>query len=230
MAHVVNTLRELARHALFRTGLRPSRYGFVEGGRAARFTAIYDQGMWQLGEGERPLSGPGSSLAATASLRDQLPGLLGTLGSGTLLDVGCGDLTWLRTLNLERYIGVDIVPSVIADNQKVMPQHEFHCLDAVVDDLPDADTVLCREVLFHLSFADIKALIANLQKKDRKWLIATTDTASEFNADIDSGDFRLLNLRRHPFRFGEPHAEISDDGHVPGRKLLVWPLGSLNLA
>lgn len=230
MAQVISTLREIARHALYRIGMRRPVGNLQLAARGDRFADIYDRGLWRAGEGEQPLSGPGSSLAVTESIRSKLPALLRALSAGTLLDIGCGDLTWIKTLELDHYIGVDIVPSVIEANRILLPTHEFRCLDAVVDDLPDADTVLCREVLFHLSFDDIKALIANLNRKERRWLIATTDVATDFNADIATGDFRLLNLRRAPFRFPDPVMSIEDDGLMPGRRLSVWSIQALSVA
>ena len=43
-----------------------------------------------------------------------------------------------------------------------------------------------------------------------------------FNSDIQSGDFRLLNLERAPFRLPPPQRLISDDLVVAGRRLGVW--------
>lgn len=224
---IIRSLKEVARHTLHKVGLRRPKGHLQLAARGERFADIYDKGVWQLGEAEQPLSGHGSSIAVTAAIRRNLPDLLKALGTETLLDIGCGDLTWIQTLGLEHYIGVDIVPSVIEANRNLLPDREFHCLDAVVDDLPEADTVLCREILFHLSFSDIRALIANLARKERRWLIATTDLATLFNSDISTGDFRLLNLRRAPFRFPEPVMSIDDDGLMPGRTLSVWSIESL---
>lgn len=193
-----------------------------------RFAAIYATGVWQNGMADQPLSGRGSSLEATSPLRTSLQTTLDGLGSRTLLDIGCGDLTWIRELRLRQdYIGIDIVPEVIEQNRVKMPAAEFHCLDATVDELPAADTVLCREVLFHLSFSDGRRLIENITRKPRKWLICTTDSETLVNADIESGDFRMLNLRKAPYRFGEPAADIADDGLVEGRILGVWDISGL---
>lgn len=134
-------------------------------------------------------------------------------------------MTWMRELQLrQNYIGVDIVPEVVEQNKAQVRSAEFHCLDATVDELPGADTVLCREVLFHLSFADGRKLIENISRKPRKWLICTTDSETLVNADIESADFRVLNLRKAPYRFGEPDAIIADNGLVEGRILGVWDI------
>lgn len=228
MDKVVRTAKEIARHVLHRTGTRRGPAHVQPPERRDRFAQIYREGVWQLGEDDQPLSGRGSSIEATSIVRSTLPKVFAELDTSTVLDIGCGDMTWMGTLEFgARYVGVDIVPSVIAANQARYPHLTFDCLDGVVDDLPDADTVLCREVMFHLSFADAAALLANLRKKPRRWLIATSDDVTWLNADIETGDFRLLNLSKGPFRFPKPVKTIRDDGVSPGRYLCVWAFDTL---
>jgi len=215
-------------------GLQTAHYN-ASAPAAARFAHIYDNDVWGSDGTETPPSGPGSALARTANVRAQLPSVLRDLGSSTLVDLGCGDLTWMSTIELPvRYVGVDVVADVIAENERrhSSPSRQFMCADALHGDLPDGDTVLCREILFHLSFADVGTLMRNLARKPRRWFIATTDTATWFNADIRSGDFRILNLRRSPFRWPQPDRTIDDSGLVEGRTLAIWrfdrlPLGRL---
>jgi hypothetical protein len=230
------TARELVRHAAMRLGLN----AFVDkirwakgipvehlqgGSIASRFVNIYDKGIWAHGLTNVPLSGTGSALAMTKELREKLPEALRAIGCETLIDAGCGDLTWMGSIDLAvDYIGIDVVPSVIQANAEkyASDRRRFLCVDAIKDDLPGGDTVLCREVLFHLSFADIHTLLRNLARKPRRWLIATTDSATWFNADIRTGDYRMLNLRRAPFRFPEPDLAIDDAEQIEGRQLGVW--------
>ena len=100
-------------------------------------------------------------------------------------------------------------------------------LDATRETLPRADAVLCREVLFHLSFKDIRSVIDNVRQSGAVYLIATNDSALKFNADIMSGDFRQLNLRKAPFMFPIPAYSTPDDGVSAGRMLAVWKVDSL---
>ncbi len=55
------------------------------------------------------------------------------------------------------YIGIDIVPELIAyNNQTYANEHvDFRQIDIVVADLPDGDVCLVRQVLQHLSNAEI---------------------------------------------------------------------------
>ena len=99
--------------------------------------------------------------------------------------------------------------------------------NASEDDLPVADAVLCREVLFHLSFKDGAAAIANI-KRTARWLIATSNSTIWFNSNIPTGDFRAINLQRSPYNFSSPHKIIPDDALSPGRVLGVWKTSELH--
>jgi hypothetical protein len=232
----IQSAKELIRHAITKLGahaifdrIRPQ--SAVKGevlnvpSRQDRFVAIYKNGLWQHDQNVVPGSGEGSSLAATAALRSELPRMLDSLHARTIIDLGCGDYTWMRTLDLsQNYIGVDVVPSVIENNQRNFSdaKHAFICMDVAENELPDGDAIFCREILFHLSFSDIQAVLRNCGRKPRRYLFATTDSSTLVNADIRSGDFRRLNLRRSPFSFPEPDRVIEDDAVEKGRKIGIW--------
>lgn len=237
MNRLAVTTREAIRHILFTTGT----YGAVTrlramrgaGGSAhlrerdirSRFNSIYDTSVWRHGNDEIPRSGGGSSLSATSAIREILPSLLDDLHVQTLLDIGCGDFSWMRHVNLsQNYVGIDIVETVVASNKSNFegPRRTFFSLDAVVDELPDANAVLCREVLFHLSFSDIRKLLRNILSKDRSYFICTSDRQTHFNSDIPTGDFRLLNLEAWPLRLPAPIRVFDDCTVAPRRILGVW--------
>jgi 2-polyprenyl-3-methyl-5-hydroxy-6-metoxy-1,4-benzoquinol methylase len=166
----------------------------------------------------------------TDRIRRALQPLLTELNTQTLLDVGCGDFLWMKEINLDcQYIGIDVVEDVITANDRVYASETriFQKLDATIDALPKADTVLCREMIFHLCFADIWRVLANIKRSQAVFLIATNDPSLRYNADIVSGDFRLLNLHRAPFYLPSPNLSIPDDRLSPGRTLSVWKTSEL---
>lgn len=237
-------MREIARHVITRSrlGTALNLYRRASGrkqaiahltlpGRGDRFSAIYDNRAWRIGKDEGSLSGWSSELEHTVAIRELLPKLLADLGTGTLLDVGCGDFNWMKEVALKAdYVGMDIVASVIGRNQERHggPGRRFVTGDAVSEPLPEADTVLCRAVLFHLSFEDVLALLANVKRSGARWLIATNDDDIQFNADIETGDYRQLNLRRRPFRLPTPvRSEAERLRRYPHRSLCVWPTSAL---
>ena len=190
--------------------------------KSVRFKA-YGSRAWVSNRGQHSLSGLGSELAATRTVVEGLPELLAAVGCTRLLDIGCGDWNWMREVRLPcDYIGIDIVPEVIEANRRYERGGvEFLVLDAIEGPLPTADVVLCREVLFHLSFQDGKTVLANIRTAG-KWLLATSDTRIWFSSDVATGDFRRINLERAPYRLPRPRAVINDESVCRGRVLALW--------
>jgi hypothetical protein len=169
------------------------------------FEYIYRTHHWR---GSESKSGEGAGEDQTAHLKAILPDLLRELQTRTLLDVPCGDYTWLRQVELPvtQYIGADVVPSLIAEHQAHYgdDRHRFAVLDLRVDALPVADVLLCRDCLVHLSFADIALALGNIRRSGISYLLTTTFPACERNEDTVTGDWRLLNLELAPFNFPPP--------------------------
>ena len=233
------SIKEVIRHVLFRTGLSQSlvsarqRRGYkvshLEKSTASeRFSAIYELGIWRHSEEQDSSSGLGSTISATANVVAELPPLLSSLNCKRLLDVGCGDWNWMRNADLPcEYIGIDIVPAVIEANRKYEREGvHFAVTDSIQGPLPQADVALCREILFHLSFKDAAAVLANI-KSASSWLLATTDTSIWFNSDIETGDYRKINLERPPYRFPAPQKVIRDEAVSNGRVLGLWRTSDL---
>ena len=173
------------------------------------FQVIHDTNLWGASES---ISGLGSELDATAKLRTELPQLLRDLGVNVLLDLPCGDFAWLsRTvLPVSRYIGADIVESLVQSNRERYGGEFLH-LDLCSSDLPKADVVLCRDCLVHLSFEYIERAIRNLKRSGSTWLLTTMFLECDENLDIATGDWRMLNFELAPFHW-KPPARVLVEG------------------
>ncbi len=81
-------------------------------------------------------------------------------------DLGCGDFNIGKELvkHTKKYVAVDIVADLIVHNKEKFKEEnlEFHCLDIAVDDLPSGDCALVRQVLQHLSNAEIQSIVGKL--------------------------------------------------------------------
>ena len=128
----------------------------------------------------------------------------------TVCDLGCGDFNVGKELvkHTKKYVAVDIVADLIAHNKEIFKEEnlEFHCLDIAVDDLPSGDCALLRQVLQHLSNAEVQSVVRKLT--DFKYVILTEHVPeADFtpNKEIISGQgTRLkkqsgLNLLAPPF-------------------------------
>jgi len=182
---------------------------------AQRFAEIHMSNLWGA---ETSVSGLGSETEATLSLQRRLPALLRKLGVATLLDAPCGDVGWIASLDLRgiRYIGVDIVSTLISENRdKHQALGTFVLADITGDPLPLADAILCRDCLVHLSFANIRRAVDNFRRSGAQWLIATTFPEWQCNSDCEDGDWRALNMTKPPF--GWPHHLICSTRAVKRR-------------
>jgi hypothetical protein len=201
---------------------------------AQRFQRIRDTNLWGA---EASISGLGSEMDATTVLRAELPQLLKKLGVASLLDAPCGDASWINHADLGvRYVGVDIVPSLIEGLQARAAageiNGEYRLADITKDFLPRCDAVLCRDCLVHLSRANVERAVANFRASGAAWLIATTFPEWQANGDCEDGDWRALNFERAPFQWGPPVELVNENCTEAGggwrdKSLGVWRLADI---
>jgi hypothetical protein len=198
------------------------------------FSKIYQENYW----GGNSVSGMGSELQQTESLRSRLPFVLKKYSITSLLDAPCGDFGWMKHVDLSgiNYIGGDIVPLLVDANRKKYSSgnRSFTVINLITDNLPKAEMLLCRDCLIHFSIKDIQIFIMNLKKSGIPLLLTTTYPNIKKNGDILTGDFRALNLRISPFHFPEPMEVISEDPFVvhqnnPNfiREMALWRVNDL---
>jgi hypothetical protein len=202
---------------------------------AQRFARIHDTNLWGAAASA---SGLGSEMDATSVLRAELPRLLARLGATSLLDAPCGDAGWINQTDLGvRYLGIDIVPSVVSNlsARSVAGEirGEYRLADITADSLPRCDAILCRDALVHLSFANIGRAVANFRASGATWLIATTFPEWQTNADCEDGDWRALNFERAPFNWGAPLELLNENCMEAGggwrdKSLGVWRLAEIS--
>jgi len=197
--------------------------------RESLFTQVYETAGWDSAESG---SGTGSELRATVDIRERLSELLTRLGATSLLDAPCGDLNWMRHIELpvQEYHGVDIVPSVVEKNQREYgdEQRHFAVADLTRDKLPRADVILCRDCLVHVSFQDAAVILENFRATGATWLLVNTYSDVDRNRNQFTGrNWRRLNLRRPPFNFPEPVESFPDGGEVDPNRLGLWRLQDL---
>ena len=128
----------------------------------------------------------------------------------SVCDLGCGDFNVGKELVVytKKYVAIDIVAPLIVFNKEKFKESnlEFHCLDIAAADLPIGDCAIVRQVLQHLSNAEVQAIVNKLV--NFKYLILTEHLPKgDFipNKDIISGQgIRLkkksgINLLAPPF-------------------------------
>jgi hypothetical protein len=114
------------------------------------------------------------------------------------------------------YRGFDIVPANIAENRAHHAGRMFDVLDITRDVQPPADLILCRDLLNHLPFADVRAALRNMHRYGARLLLAS-NTFGRANIGMSG-----LGLRRsrHLDITGPPlDAPQPDPAHALSRAL-----------
>lgn len=118
----------------------------------------------------------------------------------SVCDLGCGDFNIGKELvsYTKNYVAVDIVPELITYNKKKFKSKnvEFQCLDIAVDDLPVADCAILRQVLQHLSNAEVLQITRKLMQYT--YVIVTEHLPNKkfvANIDIISGQGTRLKMK-----------------------------------
>ena len=76
----------------------------------------------------------------------------------------------------------------------------------------------------YFSSFNILLSIKNILRSDIKYILTTSFDSSIKNVDIETGDYRALNLQLEPFLFPQPILFIDDsnNGESPYRCLALW--------
>tara|TARA_B100000963_G_scaffold255850_1_gene224461 strand:- start:1555 stop:2316 length:762 start_codon:yes stop_codon:yes gene_type:complete len=184
------------------------------------FKEIYKTNFWK-GDGTR--SGPGSSIESTVKIREEIPKIIKKYKIKNILDVPCGDFYWfakiINELEIE-YLGGDIVSEIIeSNNLKYKKKNiKFIKIDITCNEIPEADLLICRDLIFHLSYSDIDKLFYNLKKSNIKYILVSWHDLEKHNLDnenIKTGSFRFLDLFKNPFSFEKNFEEKINDPEYP---------------
>jgi hypothetical protein len=200
-----------------------------------KFEHIYDINLWA---GESSLSGMGSDQIQTKRIAERLPELVKKYQISTFLDMPCGDFNWMKNvvLEVERYVGADIVPAVVEKNKIKYgnKQRTFIEHDLINSRFSQFDLIFCRDCLVHFSFEDIKKSVLNIKKSGSQYLLTTTFTECKNNTDIVTGDWRIINLQKPPFNFPKPLEIINEgcsegEGTYDDKSMGLWCIEELDI-
>ena len=207
----------------------------------AVFGNIYERNLWG-GERGSFYSGPGSDIAAAQYHTEGIKAFIADRNVKSVVDLGCGDFRVASSFLSDdvSYIGVDVVDPLVRDNiaKYRSDKVDFACLNIIEDPLPKGELCLMREVLQHLSNAQILKIIPKLRQF--RFAIYTDYQPAPGvrctpNRDISHGvDIRIwrgsaLFLDQPPFNvpmrllFDHPAATMLCNPGERIRTYLLWP-------
>jgi hypothetical protein len=153
------------------------------------FSRIYQDRIWGNGTELNPLSGSGSSPEVAKPYVDFVAAVIREFEISSVCDVGHGDWSMWRDYKFENvlYFGVDVADTLSTQNNAVYGTSttQFRQIEPH-ESLPEAELLLCKEVLQHLSNPDV---------------ISFLDKISRFSFLIICNDIRIPNtldrIRHH---------------------------------
>jgi SAM-dependent methyltransferase len=154
------------------------------------FRRVYKDGLWGKDQNYPFFSGSGSRGEAVSRYIEALERFLGSFPEKLdVVDLGCGDFTVgsrIRPL-CRRYVACDVVEEMIEEHRKRFADLnvEFRSIDMTADPLPGGDVVCIRQVLQHLSNAQIAATIRKIPATYRYLVLTEHVPAEPFAPNID---------------------------------------------
>jgi hypothetical protein len=205
---------------------------------AEAFDYIYLHGYWALGT---PMhSGSGSYGAWAEQFVRVAKDLIRRHHIRSITDIGCGDFNVGRQLcdSVEKYNALDISTRIIElDRARFagLANVTFQQANACTDALPKADLVIVRQVLQHLTNAQIEQILANIERTGFSFAVIAEHwphpgQMQKPNADLEShgGDIRLkyrsgVLIDRPPFSRPAQHV-VSLPGDNGQLAIYFWNL------
>lgn len=180
------------------------------------FTRIFEHKEWN---GVESVSGKGSDIEQTKRIITRLPHIINKFGIKKILDIGCGDLNWMKCV-LEQcpgveYTGVDIVDELIEENKVKYPQYKFYSFNIMEENFIDYDydLVICRDILVHYTFNSILSFFYKISQSKCKYILTTTFYNKQNNKDIDLSkgvSWRAINLNKSPISLPDPMENLNE--------------------
>jgi SAM-dependent methyltransferase len=188
------------------------------------FKAIYEGGGWGHG------SGPGSAVEGLGPYHRYLQALLLEKRPKKVVDLGCGYFEPYRMLDWQDadYIGIDVVERCIEANLRYSHSKRVFMLAdwCNMQDLPEGDLAICKDVLQHWCHADVCKGLAKLSKY-RICLITNSVILGirRVNGDIPNGYTRPLDLLAEPYSLRASSCETYDviaNTEFDRKQILLW--------
>ena len=162
---------------------------FADKTAAETFGEIYEKNVWGGEKGEF-YSGDGSGERYATIYAETIRKFIAENKIKRVVDLGCGDFRVASKFVSDafNYTGCDVVFSLVKHlNENYKSERvEFKCVNIIEDELPDGDLCLIRQVLQHLSNAEIKQVLENARKY--KYLIVTEHYPNEKNEFVPNLD------------------------------------------
>ena len=214
----------------------------IEAGQQAIFTKVYEEFGWSNFQQES-VSGTGSTLENTETLRAELPAICKKYNINNIVDIACGDFNWMKEIvgEFKYYRGVDIVKELIVSNKE---KHEkVGTIDFAIADVitefdkcihgREFDAIILKDVLVHFPNEYVMKVLESLHKSSIRYVFLTHFNSVELNLDIEEfNGWRPQNFTLSPWRMDKPLESIASpteayswgDNNNTDKTLSLWQI------
>jgi hypothetical protein len=172
---------------------------FAETDLKARFEKIYADDKWTYG------SGPGSLESINKPYIEFLESFIQNNKVDKIIDIGCGDFQFMRRVDMGQasYLGFDVATSIVKVNQTKFGNDRLKFCEMPDDfsQIPDCDIFILKDIMIHLDNKYCQKLINCIKSKSKYAIFVNncTNIIEDYNKDINSGDFRPVDVSLAPF-------------------------------
>lgn len=106
--------------------------------------------------------------------RETIMHLLDEYKCADVTEVGCGSMVRWKFLPHRHYVGVDVCDKALDYAREKFPGTLFLQVDATKEDIPEADAIICIDMMQHIKPEDFDTVFNRLLKAARKVLIVKT--------------------------------------------------------
>lgn len=168
------------------------------------------------------VSGPGSTLENSQPYRDFLEAFIQEHDVTSILDLGCGDMEIMSNVDLRlkradgdgfdqvSYLGVDVIEDRVEANKdrfRARPELNFVTADLrsfmKIYYAADVDLVIVKDVLQHWEHVEICDFLEQALGRYKRMLITNCNYGPTVNTEIETGDWRALDLTIPPYDVGK---------------------------
>ncbi|MBW0365445.1 hypothetical protein [Ensifer adhaerens] len=168
-----------------------------------RFSEVFEKNIWRDDES---FSGPGSrrgSISVNVAL-EALEKEVAEHRIHSISGIPCGDINWMPDI-MPRRRGLryfDIVQSIVNVNRERHPDLDFRVLDVTSEPPPRSGLIFCKDLVSHLTYADVLRLLANMKKSKSQYLLLSSNSGHH-NEELHGGSWTSSHRRcRFLRRFG----------------------------
>jgi Methyltransferase domain len=208
------------------------------------FDEVYRKNMWK--QGNSP-SGVGSEGLWAERYAKLVLAYADKYNIRTVVDGGCGDFSIGSRLapSFDRYTALDVSPRIIKRNKEryagLYPNQQlsFAVADMTMTTFPSADLILIRQVLQHLTNAQIERILHNLEMSTWRRALIVEEVHEPRNNQMPNVDLPSHTVRtrvglgsgvfidKNPFNRSAKRLAVIDEsssGERPGSGLIIFEL------